>query len=57
MDRRSLNTFHLALYDLDRFRQYAVENEILAAMADIRHIDDVSLLKIGFDWVKREVFG
>ena len=53
MDERSIRLFHLALYDLDRFRLFASENNALRQMADIEAIDDTALLKIGIDWIKQ----
>ena len=60
LDERTKRLLHMVLYDLDRFRSYIAENNIshpLYESSDLRRLDDVSLLKFSFDWVKRELFG
>jgi hypothetical protein len=55
-------SFYLACYDLDRFRDVVFEKqlwealhpeeEVMKALAD----DDVSLMQFGIEWLKRELF-
>jgi len=56
MDKRSIQIFCLALYDLDRFRSFALKNKALCAIAGIESLDDTALLRIGIDWVEQELF-
>jgi uncharacterized protein len=55
--------FHLALYDLDRFRQVILEQDLLAGLTVKAEIlekirtDDVELLKLGLKWVRFKLFG
>lgn len=56
MDERSIRLFHMALYDMDRFRSFASNNEALREKADFEAIDDTSLLRIGIEWIKQELF-
>jgi Fe-S-cluster containining protein len=51
------NIFRLALYDLDRFRTHAVENQLFSSKADGCPADDVTLLKFGIRWVRQQLFG
>jgi hypothetical protein len=62
LDDRSRRLFLMACYDLDRFRAEIFENGLLNPM-DFGHnlmesarIDDTSLLKIGFRWVRLSLF-
>jgi hypothetical protein len=56
MDERSVRLLHMALYDLDRFRSFALNDEVLRENADIETINDTALLRIGIEWVKQELF-
>lgn len=62
MDIKSELLFHMALYDIDRFRYNIFEKKILnsfkidSAVIDIIKEDDPELLKIGFRWVKEALF-
>jgi len=59
LDIKTTQAFHLALYNLDKFRTYlfekGIENAIrvdsdrMQAAAE----DDTALLKIGIEWVKQ----
>jgi uncharacterized protein len=55
--------FHLALYDLDRFRLAIFEQDLLAgltvkdAILEKVRTDDVELLKLGLKWVRFKLFG
>lgn len=55
--------FHLALYDLDSFRQAIFEQNLLAGIdvkaeiLDKIKADDVELLKLGLKWVRFKLFG
>ncbi len=54
--------FHMALYDLDRFRTYIIEHGILAEAAasgyseELLKADDSALLRFGFEWIRRVLF-
>ncbi len=62
LDMKSRHIFHLALYDLDNFRQQIFENGLLDQfglndeMFRLIRKDDVELLKIGFQWVRKVLF-
>lgn len=55
--------FHLALYDLDNFRQVIFERDLLADLAlDAERLEkirtnDVELLKLGLEWIRLKLFG
>ena len=63
LDVKSRDIFHLALYDLDNFRSQIFEKnlhpdvQIDQTLMQAAQTDDAALLKIGIQWVKREVFG
>jgi len=63
LDVKSRDIFHLALYDLDNFRSQIFEKNLHADMQidqtqmQAAQTDDAALLKIGIQWVKRELFG
>jgi len=63
LDVKSRYIFHLALYDLDNFRSQIFEKNLPADMQIDQTLmqeaqtDEAALLKIGVQWVKREVFG
>ncbi len=61
LDTEAGDLFHLALYDLDRFREHLFDNDRLhdgefdrALRSDAR-INDVALLKLGIQWVERKL--
>ncbi|MFC1830222.1 YkgJ family cysteine cluster protein [Thermodesulfobacteriota bacterium] len=62
LDIRSGHLFHLACYDLDNFRIHIFEKGLLedrnldSATLDAIENDDVALLKLGIEWIKRELF-
>ena len=62
LDMKSRHIFHLALYDLDNFRQQIFENSLLDhfGLSDETfqgiQKDDVELLNIGFQWVRKVLF-
>ena len=63
LEPRLAELFHLALYDLDGFRQAIFEQNLLAdlnvkdeVLEKIR-TDDVELLKLGMKWVRFKLFG
>lgn len=57
LDRQMMNAFHLAAYDLDRFRQFIFETpflevyEVPMEVAEKVKTDDVELLQFGFSWL------
>ena len=62
LDFRERHLFHLACYDLDNFRKQVFENNLLKdeeippeALEAARN-DDVVLLKLGLEWVKKSLF-
>ena len=63
LEPRLAELFHLALYDLDGFRQAIFEQNLLAGLnvkaAALEKIktDDVELLKLGLTWVRFKLFG
>jgi Fe-S-cluster containining protein len=63
LEPRQAERFHLALYDLDRFRQAVFEQDLLtglkvpAGILDKARTDDVELLKLGLDWIRFKLFG
>ena len=63
MDIKSRHMVHLACYDLDNFRVQILEKGLMdnrrldAATLDAIENDDVALLKLGIEWIKKEVFG
>ena len=62
LDMRASHFFHIALYDLDRFRynifkkglldDFYLDSDILEAVKN----DDVELLKLGHRWIKQILF-
>jgi hypothetical protein len=63
LERVPADSFYLALYDLDAFREQIVENDLLkdgnlsdAILEKIR-IDDEALLDLGIKWIKNRLFG
>ncbi len=63
LDVKSRRCFHMALYDIDAFRSNIFENNILdgwhldAETLDTVKTDDVALLKLGHQWIKKNLFG
>lgn len=63
LDMKSRHLFHMALYDLDTFRSQIFENSMLgdfnpdADTLEAIRKDDVALLKLGYKWIKRILFG
>ncbi|MDY6792748.1 MAG: YkgJ family cysteine cluster protein [Thermodesulfobacteriota bacterium] len=63
LDMKSSHLFHLALYDLDRFRIHIFEKGLLddfnfdSAVLEAVKNDDVELLKLGHRWIKKILFG
>ncbi len=55
--------FHLACYDLDRFRDFAFENSlwkdssITEDTVDALREDDVALIRFAIEWIKGRLFG
>jgi hypothetical protein len=62
LDTKSRTIFHLALYDLDNFRSQIFEKNLPGDMeideteTKKAKTDDAALLKIGIQWVIRELF-
>ena len=62
LDMKSSHFFHIALYDLDRFRSHIFEKGLLDDFHlefDILEVvknDDVELLKLGHRWIKKIFF-
>ncbi len=63
LEPRLVEQFHLALYDLDSFRQAIFEQNLLAGLnvdadmlAKVRS-DDTELLKLGIKWIRFKLFG
>lgn len=63
LEPRLAKLFHLALYDLDNFRQAILEKDLLAGLKVEDEIlskirtDDVELLKLGLKWIRLKLFG
>ncbi len=63
LDVKSSRLFHMACYDLDKFRFNIFEKGRLddwnvdAKMLDTIENDDEALLKLGFKWIKYKLFG
>ena len=55
--------FHLACYDLDRFRDFAFENSLWKGSSitedtvDALRQDDVALIRFAIEWIKGRLFG
>jgi len=62
LDLKSRSLFYTALYDLDNFRTQIKKNDLLidvdldSKSLDKDMEDDLTLLKIGMTWIKRELF-
>lgn len=62
LDLKSRHLFYMALYDLDNFRAQIKENGLLgdfdidAKTMDEAMTDDVTLLKVGMEWIKAVLF-
>ncbi len=62
LDLKSRHLFYIALYDLDNFRAQIKENGLLgdadldAASIEKAMTDDVELLKLGMEWIKKVLF-
>ncbi len=62
LDIREQVLFHVALYDLDTFRQQVFSDDLFkdhpvdAARLEAARADDEALLAIAFDWVKTALF-
>lgn len=63
LEPRLANLFHLALYDLDGFRQAIFDQNLLAGLSVKDEVlekiktDDVELLQLGLKWVRFKLFG
>lgn len=63
LDIKSRFAFHMALYDIDTFRSHIFEQNILdnwdldQKTLDTLKNDDVELLKLGHQWIKKTLFG
>ena len=63
LDLRQQRLFHLALYDLDTFRDHLFKKDLArtedldAQTAEQLKNDDEALLTFGHEWVKKELFG
>ena len=62
LDIASQQLFHLACYDLDRFRAHVFENSLMSdghrtpeEMARLK-TDDLYLMKAGLEWIKNTLF-
>jgi hypothetical protein len=59
---KSRHMFFTALYDLDNFRSQTIQNDLLAdlpidaSLADKAREDDVALLEVGMEWIKKVIF-
>ena len=62
LDIKSSLLFHMACYDIDKFRSHIFEKGILddqnldSGTLDAIKDDDVELLKMGFKWIKHKLF-
>jgi hypothetical protein len=62
LDLRETHIFILALYDLDNFRAQIQKNDLLkdfdipAQTIENALSDDIDLLKLGHQWIKKELF-
>ncbi|HHE46241.1 MAG TPA: YkgJ family cysteine cluster protein [Bacteroidetes bacterium] len=60
---QQIDMYWTALYDLDKFRRFIFESsflkrfEITEPKLDELKVDDVSLLRFGFDWIRFAMFG
>ncbi len=63
LDMASGRLFHMACYDLDAFKGYLIEREpaddLNMDSAEFEGVinDDVALLKLSLDWIKKVLFG
>jgi len=63
LDIKASFIFHMACYDLDKFRSHIFEKGILddqnldSGTLDAVKNDDVELLKLGYKWIKHKLFG
>jgi Fe-S-cluster containining protein len=63
LDVRDRLAFHLACYDLDKFRAHIFEKGILEdrkldpVIPETLKNDDIALLKFGLKWIKERLFG
>lgn len=63
LEPHQADLWHLALYDLDRFRQAIFDQNLLdglnvpAEILEKVKSDDVELLKFGLEWVRLKLFG
>ena len=63
LDLRAVHQFQLALYDLDRFRSYVLDNKLLEneAISKKQAVDqehnDTTLLLYAHEWIKTALFG
>lgn len=63
LDIQSRLMFHMACYDLDKFRSHIIEKGIRidepleASVLDAIKTDDIALLKLGYRWIKERLFG
>jgi len=63
LDLKSRHLFFTALYDLDGFRAQIMKNDLLTGfridltLADQALEDDLALLELGMQWIKRVLFG
>jgi len=62
LDVKERHLFQLACYDLDNFRKQVFNNNLLESInVDAKQMeaaknDDVELMKLGFQWIKKAVF-
>jgi len=63
LESHQADMWHLALYDLDRFRQMIFDQNLLDGL-NVRpetlenvKTDDLELLKLGLEWVRHKLFG
>lgn len=63
LDRHSRDIFHMACYDLDRFREKIFNEGLLAecdlsqSILDAGRDNDITLLRVGLAWIKNRLFG
>jgi hypothetical protein len=62
LDLKTRHLFYTALYDLDNFRSQIATNELLdnfdidSTILNKAMEEDVELLKVGMEWVKKVLF-
>lgn len=58
LNDEEIQLFYMACFDIDRFREFVEENNLLNTFdVEINIEDDVELMKFGIDWLRFKIFG